>query len=404
VTGQLVDTLISVSMLLLLVLALRGPVARQFGARAAYALWLAPLARLVAPLLTALVPASETTAGTIGGAMPEIVVMRLPAASGFAWASWILALWVAGVLIFLAVQLARHQLFLRQALSNGTTLTLPRIAFDVVASKAVDGPMATGLIHPVILVPADFATRFSAQQQRLALLHEQLHHRRGDIWASAAALIVTALLWFNPIAHLALGAFRRDMEAACDSAVLARVRRDEARVYAETILRSAMRPVPRSLCALTAIDELKGRLAMLNLTHGRGRKLAGIIVAGAVSLAGLTLAVPAQGAPDSETRTFEKKIVIHERSGDKDVLVRNDGEPREIKCDGERFEAGASGGSADKTEQIKFFICAKPGESLLPALEKAEADLQKSDDMPPERKSEILTQIRSKIAELRARG
>ena len=90
--------------------------------------------------------------------------------------------------------------------------------------------------------------------------------------------------------------------------------------------------------------------------------------------------------------------MIHERDGDKDVLVRRDGEFREIKCEGEKFEAGASDSSADRKEQVKFFICARPGESLLPALEKAEAELQKSDEMPAARKSEILNQIRFKIA------
>ena len=403
-TDELIDTFVSVSLLLLLVLALRRPVARQFGASAAYALWLAPLARLVAPVLAAMIPAGERAAQAGPAPMPEIVIMRLPATSAFDWLAWALGLWAVGGLAFLAVQLLRHQLFMRRALSNGAVLTLPGIRYDVVASEAVDGPMATGLIHPLILVPADFATRFTAEQQRLALLHEQLHHQRGDIWASAAALIVAALLWFNPIAHLALGAFRRDMEAACDSTVLAEVRPEEARVYAETILRSAIRPVPRSLCALTVIDELKGRLTMLNLTHGRSRKLAGLILAGAISASGVAIAAPTEGAGEPETRKFEKKIVIHERDGDKDVLVRREGEFRELKCDGEKFEAGASSGSNERKEQIKFLICARGGESLLPALEKAEAELQKSDEMPAARKAEILTQIRAKIAELRARG
>ena len=180
-TGQLIDTFVSVTLLLLVVLVLRGPVARQFGARAAYALWLAPLARLVAPLVAPLVPAGETTGGTGSGTMPEIVIVRLPATSGFDWLPWLAGLWAVGAGVYLAIQLIRHQLFIREALSNGSMMSLPGVPFDVVASEAVDGPMATGLIHPMILVPADFATRFTSEQQRLALLHEQLHHRRGDI-------------------------------------------------------------------------------------------------------------------------------------------------------------------------------------------------------------------------------
>ena len=80
---QLIDSALSVSLLILLVLALRGPVARQFGARAAYALWLAPLLRLVAPLIGAWAPLhKESIAPAIGGPMPEIIIARVPAASG----------------------------------------------------------------------------------------------------------------------------------------------------------------------------------------------------------------------------------------------------------------------------------------------------------------------------------
>jgi len=52
--------------------------------------------------------------------------------------------------------------------------------------------MATGLVHPLILVPAEFEKRMSVEEQRFALWHEQLHHRRGDIWASAGALLLAA--------------------------------------------------------------------------------------------------------------------------------------------------------------------------------------------------------------------
>ena len=48
-SGGIVETLIATSLLMALVLLVRAPVARAFGAKAAYALWLAPLARLVLP-------------------------------------------------------------------------------------------------------------------------------------------------------------------------------------------------------------------------------------------------------------------------------------------------------------------------------------------------------------------
>lgn len=51
-TEWLIDTLLATSALLLLVLLIRTPVARHFGASTAYFLWALPAARLFMPTLT----------------------------------------------------------------------------------------------------------------------------------------------------------------------------------------------------------------------------------------------------------------------------------------------------------------------------------------------------------------
>ena len=48
-TGWAVETLIATTLLMLLVLAIRGPVRKAFGAHITYALWLLPVARLLLP-------------------------------------------------------------------------------------------------------------------------------------------------------------------------------------------------------------------------------------------------------------------------------------------------------------------------------------------------------------------
>jgi beta-lactamase regulating signal transducer with metallopeptidase domain len=402
-------TVFAVSFLIGLVLLMRRPVARMFGARAAYALWLAPGLRAVMPSLPAAVvplPASSPM-GPINywvmqSASPDAGWVTLPVA--------LAAMWLAGAILFLGIHGWRHYRFLGRALSQGRALDIPGVPYDVVASAHVDGPMATGLIHPLIIVPEDFEQRFSVDQQRFALWHEQLHHRRGDIWASAAALILTSLLWFNPLAYLALGAFRRDMEAACDERLLADAGHSFAPAYAETILRCAARPVPRSLCALTTIDELKGRLMMLKINHGRGRRLAGLLLAGGVSIAGLALAVPAVADEAAKVQVFTKKIVIRGGPNNKVGIEHADGgdvERMGAKCNGEKVELSAGGGSANKKEQVKFVLCGDKGEGragLIKGLERAVADMDKQDDMSGAVKAELLTKMRAKIESLRAGG
>jgi hypothetical protein len=204
---------------------------------------------------------------------------------------------------------------------------------------------------------------------------------------------------------LALGAFRRDMEAACDSSVLDAAGPAAAPEYAQTILRCAARPAPRSLCALTSIDELKGRLVMLKLNHGPIRRAGGLMFAVAFALGGAATASVAQETAKDETRKIVKKVEIRHVHGDKDVRIKHgDPEKHAMNCPGEKFELDSAGGTDAKKEKVKLVLCAAEGERLLSALEKAETDIQKQDDMPADRKAEIVAKLRAKIAELRARG
>ena len=408
-----ISTALSVSILIVVVLLVRRPVARMFGARAAYALWLAPALRAVMPELPAgLAPAPVSSA--VGPVEYWIVPAHAAEAAGPGWSAVLGALWLGGAMLFLGLHWWRHQRFLGGVLAQGRRLDIPGVPYDVIASGFVDGPMATGLVHPLIIVPADFEQRFSPDQQRFALWHEQLHHRRGDIWASAAALILTALLWFNPFAHLALGAFRRDMEAACDERLLAEAGHAAAPAYAETILRCAARPVPRSLCALTAIDELKGRLTMLRNNHGPARRITGLLLAAGVSVAGLTLAAPAI-ADEGPNKPGEPTMQIELRPmGGKDIVGRagpGELEERGATCPGKRFEVLANfdlkgdGPPAAGKKPVKMIICTRGGdnrESSVKELERAVAGIEKNDKLTPATKAQMLARLRARIEQLKS--
>ena len=392
----LAGNLIGASLLVALVLLIRGPVARMFGARAAYALWLAPALRLVIPpfpqLSEQIVPEGAAT-WTLSVEPVAAAITATP----LDWAS----LWALGGLLFLAVHLARPWLFVRRALSEGRPYHADEIDCDVVITPAVDGPAATGLVHRLILLPADFESRFTPEQQRVALLHECLHHRRGDLWASAGALLGAAALWFNPLTYVALGAFRRDMESACDSSVLATPGACDPRSYGETILRSAARPIPRSLCALTSLDELKGRLTMLNFTQGPLRRLAGFGIAAAVSLGGLAIAAPASADEREEKTVTEKRVIITNGEGRHAGHLR-DGE--RMKCPGQMTTVeSAPAGTDAKKEKAKIAICSKTGDKaeIAAGLEKALARLEKDSDMDAALRADLSTKLRAKIAELR---
>lgn len=394
----LASNLLVASLLVAAVLLVRRPVAHQFGPRAAYALWLAPPLRLLLPPL----PEAGLAPAIIGGETVSwllITGQRAAGESAAAW-PWLWWLWAAGAALMLGWHFAIHHRFLAGALTLGRPFPASDISCPVIATAAVDGPVATGLIRPLILVPEDFTDRFSADERFFALWHEQLHHRRGDLWAATLALVTASVLWFNPLAHFALVAFRRDMEAACDAALIARAGRSAAPAYARTILRCAARPVPRSLCALTSIDELKGRLKMLSLNHGKTARTAGMVLAGGFALGGLALVPAVAGDPKAKSETVEVRKIVHAGEGKRvhsEAMIKN--------CPGQTFEVSADASPAgDRKEVAKIKLCLEGATKAETAtrLEGVIADLDKSDGMDAALKAQLKTKLAAKVAELRA--
>lgn len=210
---------------ILFVLAVRRPAARLFGAHAAYSLW----AMVPVAMLATLVP--ERTTETIVG---EFLIGGLPASHALARAAdaaWfapaLLALWTLGA-IALAVLFVRRQR-----------------DFQKDAEIGLAGPAIVGFRHPRIVMPDDFAKRFSHDERKLILTHEQVHLDRNDARINAAVAVLRCLFWFNPLVHIGAKAMRIDQELSCDAEVIDR-RPRVRRAYAETLLKTqlASRPLP----------------------------------------------------------------------------------------------------------------------------------------------------------------
>lgn len=398
-----VSTLVATTILAVLVLLLRAPVARLFGARAAYALWLAPLLRMMMPPL----PENHAlpTIGVESGSLPAMSLVSSAAPAGFDWTQLLLLVWLGGAALFLAWHVLVHRRFVDSALSAGRRVpTADAAGPELIESAAVAGPLATGLFRPRILVPEGFCQHFPAEQRELALAHERLHHRRGDLFALAASLVVLALHWFNPLAHAAHRAFRRDLEAACDAELVERLGAEERETYARAIVGCAAGRLPQAICTLTTIDDLKRRLTMLKFDHGRVARFAGLGCAALLAVSGLALA-PSVQAQTTETEKEIKRVEIVRMHGDR----KGDHSKMRAhleKCDGEKFEASAEGGTAEKKQRTKIMLCERKGASnadVAAMLEKAASRIESESEMPAEAKAQVVAQLRSKIAELRAR-
>jgi beta-lactamase regulating signal transducer with metallopeptidase domain len=309
-SSWLIETLVASTLLMLLVLALRRPVARLWGPHLAYALWALPLLRMLLPPL----PGWEPLLVPVAGARPDghYAVALMPASDAALytqplpapepgliadWPALLLILWAAGAVVWLAVQWARHLHFVGNAVRDGTPLT--RVCgVDVILSAHVPGPMAAGVWRRRILLPGDFLARYTPAERRMTLLHEGAHHDRGDLIANLAGLVVLAAHWWNPVAHVAWRAFRADQELACDATVLAGSDGDTRAAYGRAVLKSACVATPLAACAMNHKSQLKERIGMMkDRKFGALRRtIGGLLVAG-VATAALAATASGQSAP-----------------------------------------------------------------------------------------------------------
>lgn len=307
----------------LLVLAARRFVRAWFGARAAYALWLAPLATAVAVLLphpqiatpiSPMVLSAQTAVANVA----ETFTAQAPAAAQAAGpdvATGAFGLWLAGALAAAALVLWRQARFTR-AMGRLTASDTPQVYR---AESANVGPAVVGVFRPRIVAPADFEVRFGPQERSLILAHERVHLAGGDAGVNALACAAQCVSWFNPLVHLGVGALRIDQELACDAAVVGRFPQAR-RAYAELLLKTqiAAHPLPLGCHWPAGADHpLKERIAMLKSPLPAGAlRATGLAVACALTLSAGGLAWAAQptasaGPGPAERAEALKQLAAH---------------------------------------------------------------------------------------------
>jgi len=292
----IMDTMISMTLLMAFVLLIRKPVSHYFGAKVAYALWALPVARLFMPILTLEAPAVIDTVEPSGVAAATITELAMVAPteqasiSALASIDWFLIaliVWVGGAGMLFISKLASYTQFREDIVSDGQ-LVGKHGNIRILETAAVGGPLAFGLFQKYIAVPTNFFRNYSPRERELVLEHEIAHHESGDLFANFAGLLVLSLHWFNPVAWFAWVAFREDQETACDARILQKSGQEVRAVYGRTIAKSASGHRLGLASPLNQKDKIKGRLKMLGKGEMSGfRKKLGMLMVGASTIVAL---------------------------------------------------------------------------------------------------------------------
>ncbi|WAC59207.1 M56 family metallopeptidase [Brevundimonas sp. SL130] len=218
-----------------LVVCLRGVFRRRFGPRAAYGLWWAVPAALVAVC----VPREGGLAGAAGLGLFAEREVQIGLAS----------IWFAGVLV------------------SALAMVSAQRRFAALERRGEAGPALVGVLVGRLVMPADADRRWSQDEVALIRAHERAHRDRGDLRVNAVVTGLVCLFWFNPFAHVGAGLLRFDQELACDATVMAG-RPGRRRLYAEALLKAGSASAGPIGCGWTqgGVAALEARLQALRLS------------------------------------------------------------------------------------------------------------------------------------------
>jgi HEAT repeat protein/beta-lactamase regulating signal transducer with metallopeptidase domain len=252
------------------------------------------------------VDGDEQGAGAPAESAAPSLLARLP----FSPATGLLALWAVGALILLA-RLVVGLVTVNRIAERATEVTDDawrnltdrairaldvRVPVEVRRSDEVAMPFATGLVRPIIVLPANTDT-WNPQQREAVLLHELAHISRGDLAMNVLSHVMRAAYWVNPLAWLAAHRLRVEGEKACDDAVIrGGARPSEYADHLLSIVRTVGNTVPNVALAMARRSDFEGRLLAIlepgvprgRLTRVRSFALAVLFIAAVMPLAAMT--------------------------------------------------------------------------------------------------------------------
>ncbi|WP_224246885.1 M56 family metallopeptidase [Hyalangium gracile] len=161
----------------------------------------------------------------------------------------------------------------------------------LLVSSEVASPLATGLLSPVVVLPARAVQRLDADALRMALAHELAHFQRRDLWLGWVPAVAETLLFFHPLVRKAAREYALAREEACDAEAL-RLTGAEPGDYGQLLLAFGVTRSHGTAAALGAsahLHALHRRLTMLehvdvSTPRGRAPLRAALLVLGAAVL------------------------------------------------------------------------------------------------------------------------
>ena len=102
-------------------------------------------------------------------------------------------------------------------------------------NSEIQSPILSGIIKPIIRIPEFIVDE---KELELAIAHELIHFKRGDLFKKLMGIISISLNWFNPLVYMINNTMDRWCEISCDELVVSNRSYDERKIYGNLLLKT----------------------------------------------------------------------------------------------------------------------------------------------------------------------
>lgn len=134
--------------------------------------------------------------------------------------------WLAGIII-----LGILGLFSMWRLKRQLRMSV-RLKENIYLTDGLPSAFVMGIFQPKIYLPSDIGE----EAKRYVIAHEKAHIKRRDNISKLAVYCLLCIYWMNPVLWIGYYFFRKDVELACDEAVIGRQDEEYRKSYAEALL------------------------------------------------------------------------------------------------------------------------------------------------------------------------
>ncbi len=264
--SALVNSLLPLTVLLLLILFIRQPLRKSIDANTVYALWLIIPLSLILYFLP--LPWQYLSELSVGHSQNDLIQRYLVSPSQSIHHELTLdsllslslsSTWALGFTVLISywslsqynyrkalkLELLVNSKYQQQLDDSGAS------NLAIAQSSHIHSPILIGLFKQILVIPEDFSALYTPEQQELIISHEVCHYSQYHMWTNQLALMLLALFWFHPLAWRAYSAFRQDQEHSCDQVVLSRKHTQSRIQYCKALVLAAETSPPNAFTLLS---------------------------------------------------------------------------------------------------------------------------------------------------------